>query len=56
MNIILIIAEMLSKIDCIGPWDLRFYIGFISLLPFYLIIALVIGVSVIFLNKREHDH
>ena len=34
-----VVTEMLMKIGAIGPWDLRFYIGFISMIPIYLVIT-----------------
>ena len=56
MSIIQIISEMLFKINCIGPWDLRFYIGFLSLLPFYLVFAFIVSVSFKLLNRRRHGN
>ena len=56
MSIIQIISEMLFKINCIGPWDLRFYIGFLSLLPFYLVFAFIVSVSFKIINRRRHDN
>lgn len=48
-----IIGEMLSKISFIGPWDIRFYFGLISLLPIYYLTVLFFCTSVKLFNRKR---